>query len=257
MGSCRSEKPPKRYTTPRERARQRERSREEVQGKQSRRERWGRLRHLVAAQAGEVLLIDGRTGGATGGTTAAARSTSSRGTTRGTRATGSTAARSTAGRTVTTGSAVTATATTATTGGGAGAGLLNEAEVDVKEVLLLALLLALGLLTRAREVSLLLLVLNLLGVGPLLVLLDTLVGGADGLGSQALAGSLLSEVVAEGLGVVGLLNLLSGSLGSVLLGLGELLTLALIVPGLLAALGTPALLDLLASVARVVVSLCS
>lgn len=221
------------------------------------------MKHLVAAQAGEVLLVDGRTGGATGSAvtaTAAARSTSSRGTTGGTRATGSTTARSTAGRTVTTGSAVTAvtaTATTATTGSGAGAGLLNEAQVDVKEVLLLALLLALGLLTRTLEVSLLLLVLNLLGGGPLLVLLDTLVGGTDGLGSQALASGLLSEVVAEGLGVVGLLDLLGGGLGSVLLGLGELLTLALIVPGLLAALGTPALLDLLGSVARVVVSLCS
>lgn len=97
--------------------------------------------------------------------------------------------------------------------------------------------------------------LNLLGIGPLLVLLDALVGGTDGLGSQALAGGLLSQVVGEGLGVVGLLNLLGGGLGSVLLVLGELLALALVIPGLLAALGTPALLDLLASVTIIIVSL--
>lgn len=201
---------------------------------------------LVAAQAGEVLLIDGRTGGSAGTTTgSAARST------RGSATTGS-AARTvaTASRTVTTGGTVTTTAAAAAAGtGGSGARLLDEAHVDVKVVLLLALLLALGLLGGALDVGLGLLVLQLLGGSPLLVLLGAFVGGTDGLSGQAVLSSLLGQVVAVGLGLVGLLNLLSGGLGLGLIGLGDVLADALVVPGLLAGLAAPALLDLLASVA--------
>lgn len=202
---------------------------------------------LVAAQAGEVLLIDGRTGGSAGTTTgSAARST------RGSATTGS-AARTvtTTSRTVTTGGTVTTTATAAAAGtGGSGAGLLDEAHVDVKVVLLLALLLALGLLGGTLDVGLGLLVLQLLGGSPLLVLLGAFVGGTDGLSGQAVLSSLLGQVVAVGLRLVGLLDLLSGGLGLGLIGLGDVLADALVVPSLLAGLAAPALLDLLASVAR-------
>jgi hypothetical protein len=92
-------------------------------------------------------------------------------------------------------------------------------------------------------------VLQLLGGSPLLVLLGAFVGGTDGLGSEAVLSSLLSQVVAVGLGLVGLLSLLSGSLGlGGLVGLGDGLTDLLVVPGLLTGLAAPALLDLLASV---------
>jgi hypothetical protein len=205
---------------------------------------------LVAAQAGEVLLVDGRAGGGTGTTTAATRSSSSSSAAAGSTTTGTTASGTvTTGSTVATGSAVTTTATTRA-GGGAGAGLLNEAHVNVKEVLLLALLLTLLLLGGGSNVAgLALSALQLGGSGPLLVLLDTLVGGTDGLGSQAVAGSLLGEVVVVRLGLVGLLDLLSGSLGLLVVLLGDVLANALVIPGLLAGLVAPALLDLLASVA--------
>jgi hypothetical protein len=208
---------------------------------------------LVAAQAGEVLLVDGNAGGGAGTTTAATGS-SSGSTTTGSTASGAITTTSravtTASRAIaTTGSAVTTTAATAATGtGGSRAGLLNEAHVDVKVVLLLALLLALGLLRGALDVSLGLLVLQLLGASPLLVLLGALVGGTDGLGSEAVLSSLLSQVVGVGLGLVGLLNLLGGGLGLVLIGLGDGLANTLVVPSLLTRLTTPALLDLLAGV---------
>jgi hypothetical protein len=208
---------------------------------------------LVAAQAGEVLLVDGNAGGGAGTTTAATGS-SSGSTTTGSTASGAITTTSRAVTTpsraiATTGSAVTTTAATAATGtGGSRAGLLNEAHVDVKVVLLLALLLALGLLRGALDVSLGLLVLQLLGASPLLVLLGALVGGTDGLGSEAVLSSLLSQVVGVGLGLVGLLNLLGGGLGLVLIGLGDGLANTLVVPSLLTRLTTPALLDLLAGV---------
>jgi hypothetical protein len=216
---------------------------------------------LVAAQAGEVLLVDGRAGGGGAGTTTATTGSSSGSTVTtgsssgGTVTTGSTARSTvttvtTTSGTVTTGSAVTTTATTAATGtGGSRAGLLDEAQVDIKEVLLLALLLTLSLLGGTLDVGLGLLVLQLLGGSPLLVLLGAFVGGTDGLGSEAVLSSLLSQVVAVGLGLVGLLSLLSGSLGlGGLVGLGDGLTDLLVVPGLLTGLAAPALLDLLASV---------
>jgi hypothetical protein len=164
-----------------------------------------RLGNLVAAETGEVLLVDGRAGRATGVTTG-----------------GSTAT----GRAVTTGGAVATAA-----GGGAAAGRLDVAEVNVKEVLLLALLLALGLLLGRLDVGGFLLLGELLGGSPLLVELGALVGGALGLGGEGLALGLLGKVVGEGLGVIGLLLLfgLDGGLGLVLLLLGDLLALALVV----------------------------
>jgi hypothetical protein len=209
---------------------------------------------LVAAQAGEVLLVDGRAGGGAGTTTAttgSSRGSTTTGSSRGGTTTGSTAGSTvtTTSGTVTTGGTVTTTATTAATGtGGSRAGLLDEAHVNVKEVLLLALLLTLGLLGGRLNVGLGLLVLQLLGGSPLLVLLGALVGGTHGLGSEAVLSSLLSQVVAVGLGLVGLLSLLSGGLGFGLVGLGDGLTNALVVPGLLTGLAAPALLDLLAGV---------
>lgn len=213
--------------------------------------------NLVAAEAGEVLLVDGRagraTGVATGSTTTGGRGTTtgSTVTARGTVATTGATAAALAALT-TTGGAVTTGGTVATAaGGGAAAGRLDVAQVNVKEVLLLTLLLALGLLVGGGDVSGFLLLGELLGGSPLLVELAALVGGALGLGGEGLALGLLGKVVGEGLGVIGLLLLLGlgGSLGLVLLLLGDLLTLALVIPGLLAALGTPALLDLLAGVA--------
>jgi hypothetical protein len=212
--------------------------------------------NLVAAEAGEVLLVDGRAGRATG-SAAGSTTTGSGGTATGSVATGSTVttggAVATTGTTLTTASgAVTTvtTAATATAGGGAAAGRLDVAQVNVEEVLLLALLLALGLLAGAGDVGLLVLLGELLGLSPLLIELAALVGGADGLGGEGLLLGLLGKVVGEGLGVIGLLLgfLVSGGLGLGLLVLGDLLALALVVPGLLAALGTPALLDLLAGV---------
>jgi hypothetical protein len=209
--------------------------------------------NLVAAEAGEVLLVDGRAGRATGVATGSTTASSGGTATGGTVTTGSTVAATrattaTLGALTTTGGAVT-TGGTATAGSGAGAGRLNVAEVNVEEVLLLALLLALGLLGGTLDVSLLFGLGELLSGSPLLVELCALVGSALGLSGQSLLLGLLGQVVGERLGVVGLLDLLSGSLGLGLLGLGDLLALALVVPGLLAALGTPALLDLLAGVA--------
>lgn len=197
----------------------------------------------LSAQAGEVLLVDGRTSGgtATTGSTAAGGTTTLT-TARSAVTTGSTV---TARSTVTTGSAVTTAATTRAVGG---AGLLDVTEVDLKEVLLLALLLALGLLGGAGDVLLLTLVGKLLSSIPLLVTLAALVGRADGLSSKAGLGGLLGKVGLVGDRLVGLLGLLGGSLGLVLVGLSDLLAGTLVIPGLLAALSTPALLDLLAGV---------
>ena len=160
-----------------------------------------------------------------------------------------------AARSVTTASTSTATATTTTTAATTGtvaAGSLDKASVNVEEGLLLALLGGLGaLLLLALDVCVVLLAtLQFLGAGPLVV--GALVGSTDGLGAEVTLGSLLGKVVGERLGLVGgLLGLLlGGSLGLVLLSLGQLLTGLLVVEFLLAALATPALVDLLAGVAR-------
>lgn len=162
----------------------------------------------------------------------------------------------TAARSVTTASTSTATTTTATTAATTGtvaAGSLDKASVDIEEGLLLALLGGLALLLLALDVFVALLVtLQFLGAGPLVVTLGALVGGTDGLGAEVTLGSLLGEVVGERLGLVGRLLglLLGGSLGLGLLGLGQLLTGLLVVEFLLAALAAPALVDLLARVAK-------
>lgn len=192
----------------------------------------GKKLHLFAAKAGEVLLVNGDSGSSSSSGSGALGT--------GTVATAATSTTST-------------TATTAATGTRAtSAGSLNEAHVDLKEVLLLALLLALGLVLLALDVGILLLgTLELLGGGPLLVELGALVGSTDGLGAQVTLGSLLGKVVGVGLGLVGgLLGLLlAGGLGLGLIGLSNVLAGLLIVPGLLAALVTPALVHLLAGVA--------
>ena len=207
---------------------------------------WPHLwRVYLSAQAGEVLLVDGRAGGstaATGSTTAGSGTTTLATARSAVTTTGSTV---TTRSTVTTGSAVT---TAATTGAVGGAGLLDVTEVNLEEVLLLTLLLALGLLSGAGNVLLLTLVGKLLSGIPLLVRLAALVGRADGLSSKAGLGGLLGKVGIVGDRLVGLLGLLGGSLGLVLVGLGDLLAGTLVIPGLLAALSTPALLDLLAGV---------
>ncbi|KAJ5255577.1 hypothetical protein N7505_010728 [Penicillium chrysogenum] len=192
-----------------------------------------RLGNLVAAEAGEVLLVDGRAGRATGVTTGGSTATG-RAVTAGGHGRSPRGARSPRPR-----------------GAGPLRGGLDVAEVNVKEVLLLALLLALGLLVGRLDVGGFVLLGELLGGSPLLVELAALVGSALGLGGEGLALGLLGKVVGEGLGVVGLLLLLGlgGGLGLALLLLGKLLALALVIQGLLAALGTPALLDLLAGVA--------
>ena len=163
----------------------------------------------------------------------------------------------TAARSVTTASTSTATATTTTTAATTGtvaAGSLDKASVDVEEGLLLALPGGLGaLILLALDVCVVFLVtLQFLAARPLVVTLGALIGGTDGLGTEVTLGSLLGEVVGERLGLVGrLLGLfLGGSLGLVLLSLGQLLTGLLVVEFLLAALATPALVDLLAGVAR-------
>lgn len=180
----------------------------------------------LGAKAGEVLLVNRDRSS----TTVAARSVT----------------------TASTSTATTATAATATATGTVAAGSLDKASVNVEEGLLLALLGGLGaLLLLALDVCVVLLAtLQFLGAGPLVV--GALVGSTDGLGAEVTLGSLLGKVVGERLGLVGgLLGLLlGGSLGLILLSLGQLLTGLLVVEFLLAALATPALVDLLAGVAR-------
>lgn len=191
-------------------------------------------RGLFSAKAGEVLLInrDSR------GTTVSAASAAAAATTASTVVT--------TGATATTATAATAGTVTTTAGG------LDETHVDVKVVLLLALLGALGafaVLLALDVFRFFLVTLQLLSVDPLVISLGALVGGTDGLGAQVTLGSLLSQVVSEGLGLVSLL-LLGGSLGVVvLIGVSDVLTGLLVVEFLLAGLATPALVDLLARVA--------
>lgn len=187
--------------------------------------------HLFAAKAGEVLLVDGDGGGAV-----AARSVATASTAR--------ATVSAAGTTAT---------TTATAAGSAAtsAGSLDETHVDIKVVLFLALLggALVALVILALDVGLLFVAaLDFLSTSPLLVGLGALVGSTDGLGGQVFAGSLFSEVVGERLGLVNGLFLLGGGLGLVLIGLGDVISGPLIVPGLFTVLVTPALVHLLAGI---------
>lgn len=186
----------------------------------------GSGQYSLCAETGEVLLVDGRAAVTT--TTTSARTVTTA---------------------TTTSTAATATATGSIT---AATGSLDEAHVNLKEVLLLALLLTLALLLLdALDVSILLLIaLQRLGLSPLGVGLDTLVRSTGSLDTKLLA-LLLSqfgEVFGVGLALLAGL-LLSGRLRLVLVSLGDGLTDLLIGPFLLAAVGTPALVDLLVGVA--------
>lgn len=202
-------------------------------------------RHLVA-EAGEgrlIVRVDGSSLVLGAGSTAT-------GSTTGSTTTGSTTGTATATAGIATGT--TAAATGTTTSGALG---LDEALVDLEDLLDLALTLALLLAGGASNELLGLVLLEGLGVGPLLVLNDTLVGLADleggslGLESGLLLGEL-SEVL--GVGDVLLLLLLGGSLGGgltlgglLLLRLGDLLAGLLILQLSLALGGAPGLGSLL------------
>lgn len=175
-------------------------------------------RHLVA-EAGEGRLIVGVDGSSlvlgAGGT--ATGST-----------TGSTAGSATATAGIATGTTTAAASTT--TSGTLG---LDETLVDLEDLLDLALTLALLLAGGASNELLGLILLEGLGVGPLLVLNDTLVGLADLEGGLGLESGLLLSELGEVLrvGDVLLLLLLGDSLsggltlggGLLLLSLGDLL----------------------------------
>jgi hypothetical protein len=155
-------------------------------------------------------------------------------------------------------SATTTTAATASASTTTGALGLDEAGVEVDGLLDLALSLALGLASGGGKV-LLLLVLEGLGVGPLLVELAALVGLTDlgaGLKSGLLLG-LLGEVVFVGDLLLGLLlgGGLSGSSllssGVLLLVLSDSLAGLLILKLSLAFVSTPGLGSLLVGATRV------
>jgi hypothetical protein len=136
-------------------------------------------------------------------------------------------------------------------------GLLDEALVNLDDLLLLALTGTLSLAGRGGDESLLLLLLELAGAGPLLVLLGALVGLASSSGGERELLSLLDEVVGVRDGVV-LLLLLEGaavsvdgsglavlSQGDLAIGLSENFTGGLISALGLAGLTAPAVSDLL------------
>jgi len=200
---------------------------------------------LLASEAGERALV-GRVEVGAGSRSSLAAATT--GTTE--LAAGSTTATAAATGTITTGT--TAGATTAATGTTSGVGGLDKALVDLDDLLDLALTLALGLATGGGEVVLTILLGEGLGVGPLLVLLNALVGLAEsesslGLESRLLLG-LLDEVIGVGDVLVLLLLLNGGGGGSIafdggllLLGLSELLAGLLVLQLGLALVGAPCL----------------
>jgi hypothetical protein len=184
---------------------------------------------LLAAEAGESRLIAGVDGSRVA--TAATRGTAARSTT-GSTASATLTTTSTTATLAATAAAV--TPTTLTTAATAGALRLDEAGVEVDGLLDLLLLLALGLATGAGEV-LLLLVLEGLGISPLLVDLGALVGLTDlqaGIKAELLL-SQLGKVVGVGDALVlGLSGLLTGGIlgeGLLLLGAGDSLSGLLIV----------------------------
>jgi hypothetical protein len=134
------------------------------------------LGNLVAAEAGESRLVAG-----VNSSIALSRSL---------RSTAATAAVTSTATVTTTLSATTTTAATASASTTSGTLRLDEARVEVNGLLDLALALALGLASGRGEV-LLLLVLEGLGVGPLLVELAALVGLTD-LETRVESGLLLS-----------------------------------------------------------------
>lgn len=206
-------------------------------------------RHLVA-EAGEGRLIVGVDGSslvlgaggtATGSTTGSATGSATR------------TATATAGITTGTTAAAAGTTTSRTLG-------LDETLVDLDDLLDLALTLALLLAGGASNELLGLILLEGHGVGPLLVLNDTLVGLADLEGGLSLESGLLLGLLDEVLGVGDVLILfllggrLSGGLtlggGLLLLRLGDLLGGLLILQLGLALGGAPGQGSLLLGAAR-------
>lgn len=195
------------------------------------------VRTLFATEAGEGALVAGVDRGAgvlataTGTTTGTAELTTTGGTT------------ATAASTIATG---TTAGTTATATGGALR--LDVAVLEFNELLDLALTLALGLAASTDNVVLALILDEGLGAGPLLVLLDSLVGLAEGEGGLVLKSELLlgllGEVLVEGHVLLLLLLLLGVLIGSgilLLLSLGDRLTGLLVLKLSLAFGGTPSL----------------
>jgi hypothetical protein len=206
--------------------------------------------HLVASQARESRLVVGVDGSSAAGTGTATATTevTTGGATGGTATTTLTTATATL---ATTTARELATGTTASTAALATlAGRLDEAVLELDELLLLALTLALSLAAGTGEEDLVLLALDeLLGVGPLLVLLGALVGLADLQGVFLLESELLLGQLGEVVGVRdGLVLLLSGGLvdrggilgtSLLLIGLGDLLASLLVLQLSLTLSGTP------------------
>jgi hypothetical protein len=214
----------------------------------------------LGAEAGEglgVLGVDGGFWGTAWGTTSWA--TTATGRTVPSRATEST----TLATEVATLTALASTArsiATATAAASRVAWLLNEALVNLDELLLLALTGALGLARSGGDESLLLTLLELAGGVPLLVRLGTLVGLAGSSGGERELLGLLDEVVGVRDRVI-LLLLFKGaaisvdgsgvavlSQGDLAVGLGESVGSVLISGRSLASLTTPAVSDLLVRV---------
>lgn len=213
-----------------------------------------RCADLLAAEARERGLVAGVDGCAallgTGSATGAATELAAGGAI----ATATTTATAT-GSTIATG-----TATTAATGTAAGGALgLDVAVLDLNELLDLALTLALGLATASSKVILTLFLDEGLGAGPLLVVLHSLVGLAEGKSGLALERELLlgqlGEVLVEGDVLVLFLLFLpdidgsSLTLSLLLLGLGNLLAGLLVLKLSIAFGGAPSLSSLLLSTA--------
>lgn len=221
-------------------------------------------RTYLCAQAWEsVGVVDGDWGGG-GAWSTTAGSTSSWSAT----ATGSTVTAWATGSTAlaTESTALTTTAWSITTATATASGIallwgLDEALVDLNDLLLLALTGALGLATGTGNKLLLLLLLKSLSSSPLLVLLGTLVGLAGGGSLELQLGlSLLDKVVSVRDVVVGLLLLESASVsvdwsaltilldGDLLVGVGISLTGLLGVELGLTIVSTPSLSSLLGGV---------
>lgn len=214
------------------------------------RDLWGTLWYeasrqgnLVAAEAGESGLVAGVDGSAA--LSSSLRSAAAT-------ATGVVTTTATVTTTLSTTTATAATATAGTTSATTSALGLDESRVEVNGLLDLALTLSLGLASSGGEV-LLLLVLEGLGVGPLLVELAALVGLAD-LETRLESGlllSLLGEVVVVRDLLLGLLlggSLSSGSLlssGVLLLVLSDSLAGLLVLKLSSTLVGTPGLGSLL------------
>jgi hypothetical protein len=165
----------------------------------------------------------------------------------------STIASATSGGSISTATAATETATSATLGS------LNEALVNLKNLLLLTLTFALGLATGSSDEVLFLILVNWLGVSPLLILLATLVWLAGLRDTSAKLKLLLGKcgkVISVGDAIIlwfGLgLSISWRNLSFLLFGLGNSLTSLLILQFSIAFVRAPAMGDLLLRVTVVV-----